>query len=64
MVTKISIRATMADMEVGQTIAISLQLRNYNYIRNCASNVGITKSRKFSVHLDREANECKVTRHE
>ena len=40
-----------------------LQLRNYNYIRNCASNVGITKSRKFSVHLDREANECKVTRH-
>lgn len=53
----------MVGMEVGESISISLQARNYNSIRNCASNLGLTKSRKYSVHLDREANECNITRH-
>lgn len=49
-------------MEPGECIVLSLQSWGYNSIRNCACNVGIAKSRKYSVHLDREANECKVTR--
>jgi len=50
-------------MRTGECIAFSLESWTYNSIRNCAYNVGISKSRKYSVHFDREANECKVTRH-
>ena len=62
MVTKLSMRATFTQMEVGEVIAISLAERGYNSIRNCASNVGVMMARKYSVRLNREANECKVTR--
>lgn len=56
-------RATLMAMQPGECIAFSLQSWTYNSIRNCAYNVGISKSRKYSVHFDREAKECKVTRH-
>lgn len=63
MVTKVSMRATLMAMEPGECIAFSLQSWGYNSIRNCASNVAVSNARKYSVHLDRKANECKVTRH-
>ena len=50
-------------MRTGECIAFSLESWTYNSIRNCAYNCCISKSRKYSVHFDREANECKVTRH-
>ena len=62
MVTKTSMRATIIAMEKDDIITISLQDRGYNSIRNCASNVGVMMARKYSVRLNREANECKVPR--
>ena len=56
-------RATLMAMQPGESIVLSLQSWGYNSIRNCACNVGLSKARKYSVHLDREANECKVIRH-
>lgn len=62
MVTKTSMRATIVAMDKDDVITISLSERGYNSIRNCASNVGVMMARKYSVSLNREANECKVTR--
>ncbi len=64
MVTKVSMRATIMAMEPKEVIVLPLQNWGYNSIRNCACNVGISLSRKYSVHLDREAQACKVIRHE
>ena len=62
MVTKISMRATMAQMKAGESIVIPMRIRGYNSVRNCASLLGSDLGRKYSVSVDRVAHECKVTR--
>lgn len=56
-------RATLVEMERGESLLISLDERAYNSIRSCAA--GLPNSypgRKYSVNLDRDARACKVTR--
>ena len=62
MVTKESMRATLVEMEPGKEIEISLSVRSYNTIRNCASLLGGDLGRKYSVAVNRAAGVCKVTR--
>ena len=62
MVTKISMRATLARMAAGEVITIPLKLRGYNSVRNCASLLGTELGRQYSVSVDRAAGQSKVTR--
>lgn len=62
MISRISMRATMAQMKKGEVITIPLRIRGYNSIRNCASLLGSDMGRKYSVSIDRAAAHCKVTR--
>lgn len=63
MVTKISMRATLAGMKPGEVVTIPMKMRAYNSVRNCASLLGVTyPGRKYSVSADREKQQSKVTR--
>ena len=63
MVTKISMRATLVQMKPGEAVEIPLKSFAHNSIRNCACALGVTyPGRKYSVSLNREAQNCKVTR--
>ena len=62
MVTKISMRATMARMTEGEVMTIPLKLRGCNSVRNCAALLGRELGRKYSVSVDWEAGQSKVTR--
>lgn len=62
MVSKISMRATLASMEPGEVVTIPMRLRTYNAVRNCACLLGYDLGRKYSVSVDRAAAHCKVTR--
>lgn len=63
MVTKISMRATLAGMKPGEVVTIPMEMRGYNYLRNCASLLGVAyPGRKYSVSVDREKQQSKVTR--
>lgn len=63
MVTKISMRATLVQMRAGESITIPMKVRGYNSIRNCACLLGAEyPGRKYSVNIDRQASNCKVTR--
>ena len=63
MVTKISMRATLVQMKPGDSLRIPLRVRSWNSIRNCACLLGAAyPGRKYSVNIDRQANNCKVTR--
>lgn len=62
MVTKISMRATLAQMSKGESLEIPLKVRGYNSVRNCASLLGYDLGRKYSVAVDRLGDVCKVTR--
>lgn len=56
-------RATLVQMRAGESITIPMKVRGYNSIRNCACLLGATyPGRKYSVNIDRQANNCKVTR--
>lgn len=52
----------MAEMKTGEVVTIPLRLREYSSIRNCASLLGLSMGRKYSVSLDRVSCECTVTR--
>jgi len=62
MVTKISMRATLAKMKPGEVLTIPNRMRGYNSVRNCASLLGSELGRKYSVNVDRSADSTKVTR--
>ena len=63
MVQKISMRATLVQMKPGECLTIPLQVRGWNSVRACASILGVDfPGRKYSVSVDREAQNCKVTR--
>lgn len=62
MVQKESMRATLVEMEPQDVVSIPLEARKYNYVRNCASILGLQLSRRYSVSLDRESRCTKVTR--
>lgn len=62
MVTKISMRATLAQMKAGDAITIPLRVRGYNSVRNCASLLGSEMGRKYSVSVNRTDANCKITR--
>lgn len=62
MVTKISMRATLAQMEAGETLTIPMEMRSYNAVRNCASLLGLELGRKYSVSVSRESRSANVTR--
>lgn len=56
-------RATMVQMKPGDVITIPMKVRCWNSIRNCASTLGVSyPGRKYSVAINREADNCKVTR--
>lgn len=62
LIKRVSMRATMAEMKKGEVVTIPLKLREYSSIRNCASLLGLSMGRKYSVSLDRVSGECTVTR--
>jgi len=62
MVSKLSLRATVAEMEVGEVVRVPLKLRRYSTIRNTAALLGQELGRKYSVKVDRVADLCKITR--
>lgn len=62
MVSVISMRATLKAMEVGEVVRIPLGTRGYNSVRNCASLLAGELGRKYSVNIDRQSAESKVTR--
>ena len=63
MVTKISMRATLVQMKPGESLTIPMRVRGWNSVRNCASLLGVEyPGRRYSVSVDRQANNCKVTR--
>lgn len=62
MVTKISVRATLKEMQAGEEVKIPFRLSRYNSVRNCASLLGQDMGRRYSVSVDRTAEQTKVTR--
>lgn len=62
MVTTISVRATIARLELGEQVEIPLQLRKSNSVRNCASVLGTDTGKRYSVSINRENQSCIVTR--
>lgn len=64
MISKISVRATLAVMKKGETIALPFSVCKYNTARNYASMLGLELKRRYSVHVTRGESTCKVTRHE
>lgn len=62
MVSKISMRASMAEMNVGEVLNIPLGVRGYNSVRNCASLLGLSLGRKYSVSINRADGLSSVTR--
>ncbi len=49
-------------MKPGQVERIPLQVRAYDYVRNCACVLGYRLGRKYSVSIDRSAGIYNVTR--
>lgn len=64
MITKISIRATMAAMAIGQTITVPEEMCKYNTARNYASLLGMELQRRYGVHLLRDIRACEIKRYE
>lgn len=62
MVTRLSLRATVAEMEVGEVVRVPLKLRRYSSIRNTAALLGKELGRKYSVNVDRVSDLCRITR--
>lgn len=56
-------RATLVEMERGESLLISLDERAYTSIRSCAASLpNAYPGRKYKVNLVRDARACKVTR--
>lgn len=64
MVFKISIRATMAQMTVGQTILVPVEMCAYATVRSYASVLGASMDRRYGVHRGKKATEYEITRYE
>ena len=62
MVSKISMRATLLQMKRNEAVEIPLELRCWNSIRNCASQLNSEFGRRYTVEINRAARNCKVTR--
>ena len=62
LIQQVSVRATLIQMRVGQTITIPTELRSFSYIRTCAATLNMEFDRKYSVHLNRETRQYEVTR--
>lgn len=63
MVTKISLRATMVQMNPGETLHFHLGDRSPIAVRNCASLLGVYyPGRKYSVSIERKSQLCKIVR--
>ena len=60
--TTISMRGTLAQMNVGETFKVSLDLRRLSSVRTCASLLGSELGREYKVEVERETNNAKVTR--
>lgn len=52
----------MAEMNVGEVLNIPLGVRGYNSVRNCASLLGLSLGRKYSVSINRADGLSSVTR--
>lgn len=63
MVQTISVRATLIQMRVGQTIVIPTEMRSFSYVRHCAATLNMEFGRKYSVHLNRDSMQYEITRH-
>ena len=64
LVQRISLRATIIRMEIGESIDIPSCTLGYASVRNRASLLGKEISRRYSVHFDKPSQLYQVTRHE
>lgn len=58
----VSLRASLIEMEPGETRGVRVESRSYAYVRHIASIVGMEHSRKYSVHLNQEEGQYEITR--
>lgn len=64
LVQKASVRATIAQMGVGETIGLACDIVSSNTVRGYAVTLGVELQRKYTVHLNRANRTFEVTRHE
>jgi len=64
LVQKATIRGTLQEMNIGDSIGISVDIVKSSTLRATASTLGLELMRRYEVHLDRGCRMFKVTRHE
>lgn len=62
MVTKTSLRATIANMDLGEKLVVSIGDYSATTIRNYAAMLGLQYLRTYSVHINRDARAIEITR--
>lgn len=61
---RISIGDTLAQMQIGETIAFAFSVVKGCSVRSAASTLGLEMDRRYSVHANRDNRTYEVTRHE
>ena len=61
---RISIRDTLAQMEVGDTVGLAFDVAKGASIRSAASILGLEMERTYTVHVNRNNRTYEVTRNE
>lgn len=64
LVQKASIRATIAEMSVGEMIGLACDIVPANTLRHYASILSFEMNRRYSVHLNRSNRTYEIIRHE
>lgn len=57
-----SFRRRIIDLEIGQSLTISVEEVGYTTIRGYASDLGFAYQRKYSTHRDRESRTYTIIR--
>lgn len=63
-VHKLSICDTLAQMQIGETMAFAFSVVKGCSVRSAASTLGLEMDRRYSVHANRDNRTYEVTRHE
>ncbi len=64
LVQRTSVRATLIEMSVGETLGLAFDAIAYSTVRHYATALGVELERTYSVHLNRDNRTYEVTRHE
>jgi len=64
LVMKASVRATISNMAVGETLGLAFDAVAFSTVRGYATFLSQELGRKYSVHLNRNNRTYEVTRHE